>query len=120
MTRAQIFGVCGFLLVAEDIPTLKRSLELVRTVENAFVTAAFDPWHSEDTTRVNTAKKSDKSIKKFLENDINAYFKELEQIIEVDSKTAKKIVAIGKCGLDYDKAKSINKDFQIQLFEKHF
>jgi hypothetical protein len=51
-------------LVAEDLPTLRKSLEICRTVENAFTTASFDPWHSLDTTRIEQAKSTDKEVLK--------------------------------------------------------
>jgi Tat protein secretion system quality control protein TatD with DNase activity len=48
------------------------------------------------------------------------YFKEIAEIIRVDHLTSKKIIAIGKCGLDYDKTKNIDRIFQAKLFEMHF
>ena len=52
------------------------------------------------------------------ENEHN-YLNELIKIAKIGAKSGK-IVAVGECGLDYDRFKFCDKKTQLKHFDKHF
>ena len=48
------------------------------------------------------------------------YFQEIDQIIAKDRKESGRIIAIGECGLDYDRFKFADKETQHIAFPYHF
>ena len=49
---------------------------------------------------------------------LDEYFVQIDQFIE--QATPGKIIAIGECGLDYDRFEFADKTCQLEAFEPHF
>ena len=50
--------------------------------------------------------------------DLDSYFNKIREILKAD--TQHKYVAIGECGLDYDRFEYADKETQLKVFPRHF
>ena len=101
---------------------MKKNLELCQRSEDYYCTVGLGPCRSKeafrghlpdtcyDITKVLAPEKRKELIK--------VYFKQYEEIIE--SAPPGKIVAIGRCGFDFDRLHYADKTCQQEVFEAHF
>ena len=104
LERAKKMGVKKFLFASGSLEDTKISYELSQKSDDYYITCGIHPCRASETL-------------KLLNNNIDQIFKEVEeQIIKYKSK----IVAIGECGLDYDRLHYSIKEDQLKLFDTHF
>jgi Tat protein secretion system quality control protein TatD with DNase activity len=51
---------------------------------------------------------------------LTSYFIELEALLVKDKLSGNKIVAIGECGLDFERCHTVHRQLQIETFLPHF
>jgi len=102
--RAKKYGVEKLLMAGTYIEDSKRSYELSLLDSDYYCTAGIHPCRA---TQPIVEKKT-----------YEEYFAELEKLIENANK--EKLVAVGECGLDYDKFSYADKESQLKAFPPHF
>lgn len=99
LERAYSIGMKKIIITAGNLQESKEALELSKTDERLYCTVGIHP------TRCNEFKDSDE------------YFNELNKVI---NEGKDKVVAIGECGLDYDRLYFCPKEMQRINFLKQF
>eukprot|EP00826_Nyctotherus_ovalis_P063821 TRINITY_DN935_c0_g1_i2.p1 TRINITY_DN935_c0_g1~~TRINITY_DN935_c0_g1_i2.p1 ORF type:complete len:306 (-),score=77.23 TRINITY_DN935_c0_g1_i2:51-968(-) len=102
--RAKKYGVEKLLMAGTYIEDSKRSYELSTLDPNYYCTAGIHPCRA-------TQPAVDKET-------YEQYFAKLEEFIMSADKG--KLVAVGECGLDYDKFSYADKESQLKAFPPHF
>ena len=104
LERAKKIGVKKFLFASGSLEDGKISYELSQKSPDYYITCGIHPCRASETL-------------KLLNNNIDQIFKEVEEQI---IKYKDKIVAVGECGLDYDRLHYSIKEDQLKLFDTHF
>jgi TatD DNase family protein len=103
MQRAQKAGVIKQMVTVGQLNEIKPALELTKQFEGLYCTAGVHPTRASQ-----------------LGQD-NAYLDELRSVLNKDAKSPSnqngKIIAIGECGLDYDRLHFSSKEDQLRHFE---
>jgi len=106
--RAWVAGVQRIMITAGQLPEVKQALELAQSKDPAggrlFTTVGVHP------TRCNVFEES---------GDPQSYMDELERLA-MEGKQSGRVVAIGECGLDYDRLHFCDKATQQKYFEMQF
>ncbi|CAI9736743.1 putative deoxyribonuclease TATDN1 [Octopus vulgaris] len=102
LKRAFNQGLEKIMVTGGNLEESQKGLELAKTHERLFTTAGCHP------TRCGEFEES---------GDPEKYIKDLTTLI-LSNKD--KIVAVGECGLDYDRLHFCPKDIQLKYFEKQF
>eukprot|EP00466_Bigelowiella_natans_P002933 jgi/Bigna1/57378/fgenesh1_pm.11_\ len=124
LARARLYGVMSVLVTAGTLSEAKEALKLVRTEEKK---------GGSNIDRVPVSSSSSIILPKFLYSTVGVhptrcneledggedYLRELLSVAIEGSSTGH-IVAIGECGLDYDRLKFCPKEVQKRWFERHF
>ena len=100
LKRARTHGVEKFLILGSCLEESKKSYDFSLLYSNTYCSAGVHPCQA---------------LKPQEDKD---YFSELEKIIKEAKKD--KLVAIGECGLDYDRLSLADKDSQLKVFPEHF
>uniref|UniRef100_A0A7S3ND43 Uncharacterized protein n=1 Tax=Euplotes harpa TaxID=151035 RepID=A0A7S3ND43_9SPIT len=104
--RARDYGVEKFLFAAGYIEDAKISYDLSTKLEDAYITIGVHPC------RATEVFKNDGSVEQYqaaIEDTIQTYF-----------TAGSKLLAIGECGLDYDRLNYADKETQLKVFPFHF
>lgn len=106
LSRAKSAGVLAQMVTAGSVSEVKQVLELIKRYENdaLYATAGIHPTR---TSEIGQDKKYLDQLKKFLD----------EEAITRNPKG--KIVAIGECGLDYDRLQFSRAEIQKEHFPFH-
>ena len=107
LTRAKAFGVEKIIVTGGNLEESRNALQLVKANECDAVPELFS------TVGVHPTRCSE------FETDPDAYFAALLALCE-QGKHDGKVVAIGECGLDYDRLEFCDKPTQRKYFEKQF
>jgi len=102
--RAKVYGVQKLLMGGTYLEDSLKSYEFSKLSPDYYCTAGIHPCR---------AAQHILEKKKFEE-----YFAEIEKIIQSAEKG--KIVAVGECGLDYDRFSYADKEAQLKAFPPHF
>ncbi|KAK9727621.1 TatD DNase [Basidiobolus ranarum] len=105
LKRALDVGVERMMITGGSLSESKEALELARSKDYLFSTVGCHPTRCSEF--------EDTSIKASPE----AYY---EELLEIARSEHTKVVAIGECGLDYDRLHFCDKETQIKYFEKQF
>jgi TatD DNase family protein len=103
LERANNIGVKKMLFVAGSFDDIKISYDLSLKGNNYYITSGIHP------------KRAKEELEK--ENNIDKIMKNLDDLI---LKYKDKIIAIGECGLDYDRLHYSDKESQLKIFSPHF
>ncbi|KAF8956656.1 TatD DNase [Entomortierella lignicola] len=103
--RAKKAGVDRMIVTAGNLSDCKEALDLVREHDGLYMTVGCHP------TRCSEFEEH--------ENGPEGYFGELKAMLETP-EAKQKIVAIGECGLDYDRLQFCTKETQLKYFERQF
>ncbi|WFD27300.1 hypothetical protein MNAN1_002296 [Malassezia nana] len=98
--RAEQAGVAAQVITAGTLAELPSVLQLTGLRPSFFCTAGCHPTHSTDMEN--------------FDGGPQAYVSQLQQMIQAH----KRIVAVGECGLDYDRLHFAPKDVQRRCFER--
>ena len=98
-------GCDRLLIAAGNIQDAQKSFELCQKSPKFFLTIGVHPCRASEPF--------DKS--KY--SSVDAYFQELEEVL---SQVQSKLVAIGECGLDYDRLNYATKEQMLEVFPRHF
>lgn len=102
--RAQAAGVTHFLFAAGSIEDADISYDLSNKYDNSYITCGVHPCRASEELKNNNG-------------DISNIFSKVEEQI---NKYKDKLVAIGECGLDYDRLHYSVKEDQLKIFPPHF
>ncbi|XP_028404678.1 putative deoxyribonuclease TATDN1 [Dendronephthya gigantea] len=100
LKRAVDIGVNKMIVTCGCLDDIKKGLEISKTRDDLYCTVGCHP------TRCDEFEK---------EGDPDVYFNRLLEIIQNHNK---KVVAVGECGLDYDRLHFCSKETQLKYFEK--
>lgn len=100
--RAKSIGVKGMLIVGGHAQDTIDSYEICQRSKNFYTTVGLHPCHANRVAK---------------EGGQAAYFQVLEDLIV---KYRPKVVAVGECGLDYDRLDYSKKEEQLLQFPPHF
>ncbi|KAG0357418.1 TatD DNase [Gamsiella multidivaricata] len=105
MQRARRAGVDKMIITAGNIKDCHRALEIAKDDDELFFTVGCHPTRCSEFERYKDGP--------------DAYFNVLRAMFQ-DPATKSKIVAVGECGLDYDRLFLCPKETQIKYFEHQF
>ncbi|KAF9315139.1 TatD DNase [Podila horticola] len=105
MQRARRAGVVRMIVTAVNLKGCRRALDLARNDDELFTTIGCHPTKCTEFETYGDGPE--------------AYFKALKTIL-ASPEAKNKVVAIGECGLDYDRLFFCPKDTQIKYFERQF
>lgn len=105
MQRARRAGVNRMIVTAGNLKDCRRALDLVRNDGELFTTVGCHPTKCSEFEKYKDGPE--------------AYFKALKTIL-TSPEAKNKVVAIGECGLDYDRLFFCPKETQIKYFERQF
>ena len=122
IARANMFGVKKFLFAAGHIEDAHTSYALSQKSDDFYATIGIHPCRALEPhlKALGEGKhtNADKLSMKKKQQLLGAYFEEIEKILA--SAEPGKFVAIGECGLDYDRYEYADKASQLMAFEPHF
>ncbi|XP_044735328.1 putative deoxyribonuclease TATDN1 [Chrysoperla carnea] len=100
LARAWDAGLKKIIITGGNLEDSEKALNLAKTEENLFSTVGCHPTRCQEFETNNTPEQ---------------YLSSLERLIKSDEK---KIVALGECGLDYDRLHFCPKEVQKKYFEE--
>lgn len=100
LERAWDCGMEKIIITAGTLDEAKRAIEICRTSPRLFTTVGVHP------TRCNELEAGGESY--------------LTDLLELISANRDKIVAVGECGLDWDRLQFCSKEIQLKWFERQF
>ncbi|CAO3570889.1 unnamed protein product [Mortierella alpina] len=105
LARAKRAGVVRMIVTAGNLDDCKSAVELIKDLGDLFMTVGCHP------TRCSEIESHPEGPE--------AYFGALKAMLE-NPDAKQKIVAIGECGLDYDRLHFCPKETQLKYFERQF
>ncbi|EFP84188.2 hypothetical protein PGT21_037191 [Puccinia graminis f. sp. tritici] len=112
LTRARSAGVVKQILTGDCLNGSKEVRELARKYEGLYATVGCHPCRAnefEAGAKSDSPAEVDRSAKEYLEA--------LDQLIAEDQASGQsRVVAVGECGLDYDRLSHCSKEIQLRYF----
>ncbi|KAF9400812.1 TatD DNase [Mortierella sp. AD011] len=105
MSRARRAGVSRMIITSSTLKDCYRALQIAEDDDELFLTVGCHPTKCSEFERHKEGP--------------DAYFNALKSLLQ-NPATNSKVVAIGECGLDYDRLFLCPKETQIKYFERQF
>ncbi|KAJ2890408.1 hypothetical protein IWW38_004148, partial [Coemansia aciculifera] len=103
LERAQAAGVAAMVVTGGSLEESKKAIEMCRQHKNLYATVGCHPTRTSEVSAH--------------PGGASAYFQALQQLI---NNNRDKVVAVGECGLDYDRLQFSDKPTQLEHFASHF
>jgi TatD DNase family protein len=103
IARAKKFHVEKMLFASGSLEDAHDSYELTKKGDNFYTTVGVHPCRAQEAENTKI--------------DISEYFLQIKDTIE---KYKDKVIAVGECGLDYDRFHYSGKEVQLKYFSPHF
>jgi TatD DNase family protein len=100
LSRARAAGVVKQILTGDSLSGAKAAIELAEQEEGLYATVGCHPCRADKFDQCKEGP--------------TAYLEELAKVIEQDRKGKRKVVAVGECGLDYDRLSLCSKEVQLK------
>ena len=107
--RGRKYGVQKYLFAAGYIEDALDSYQLALRSSDFFATIGVHPCRATEPFKGDGSE----------EEKLDAYFDRIRDILKTTDQK-EKFVAIGECGLDYDRFEYADKEMQLKVFPRHF
>ena len=111
MGRGRKYGVQKYLIASGEKLDWELAYQLSLKSDNYYATIGVHPCFTREVFEGKTNKNHEEML--------NEYFEAMRQAI-ANRISSNKIVAVGECGLDYDRFHFSSKEVQHKVFLKHF
>lgn len=113
LERAWKAGINYMIITGGSLSDARQAIEMSKLDDRLFATVGCHPTRCNEFLKPANGDSNEASITNIVD-DGSSYLNDLRQLIEHNKD---KVVAIGECGLDYDRLKFCPKEIQLKYFE---
>merc|ERR1719150_355607 len=115
LDRAWQSGLKSMIITGGSLSDAAKAIELSKQEDRLYATVGCHPTRCNEFLKPDSESENENSSQITKEDYSSTYMNSLKKLI---TNNPKKVVAIGECGLDYDRLHFCPKDVQIKYFER--